>query len=78
MLTLRATTKHTKMDMPEKEEIRLRKLFRETKTVFAGDLGDPAFLIFYHEDIINLCHEYGVTLCIHKPGPSRFKEGGLC
>lgn len=55
--------------MPETEEIRIRKLFREadSKIVFAGELGDPAFLVFYHAEIIALAKDYGITFCIHKP-----------
>lgn len=53
--------------MPEAEEIRLRKLFRERKEVFAGDIGDVAFVVFYLNEIIELAEHYNVTFCIHRP-----------
>jgi hypothetical protein len=55
--------------MPEYKEIELRKLFREKKAVFMGDLGPVAFIVHYHEEIIELARAYHVTLMIHRPGP---------
>lgn len=56
--------------MPEPIEIRLRDIFRVEKYVFIDDLGlTVGFLIHYHQEIIELAKEYGVTLMLHKPRP---------